>query len=219
MNVSPIETLLSVLVAVATMLVIVGVAVLAFLNPVWVGFEQGRSGAVAFTGYTPAQVESVTDSVLSDLVVGPPSFAQTVDGSPVFTDRERAHMVDVRGVFTAFGTLVLLAIVLLIGARIGSHGRPWFRRGMGFGALALGVGVILGGIVSVLAFDQAFETFHELFFPGGSYEFDPLTDRLVQLFPIQFWEETSLALGVVILVLAGVVAWWGLHERKGTASR
>ncbi len=215
---SPIETLLSVVVAAATMLVIVGVAVLAFLNPVWVGFEQGRSGAVAFTGYTPAEVEAVTDSVLSDLVVGPPSFAQTVGGSPVFTARERAHMVDVRGAFTAFGALVVLAAVLLVGARIGSRGRSWFRRGMGFGALALGVAVILGGIVSVLAFDQAFETFHELFFPGGSYNFDPLTDRLVQLFPIQFWEETSLALGVVILVLSGIVAWWGLHDRGRTAT-
>jgi uncharacterized membrane protein len=53
-----------------------------------------------------------------------------------------------------------------------------------------------------VAFDLAFEVFHRLFFAGGTYGFDPRTDRLVQLFPDQFWYETSIALGIVILVLA-----------------
>ena len=38
------EAVLSVIVAGATIVVIVGVSVVAFLNPVWVGFEQDRSG-------------------------------------------------------------------------------------------------------------------------------------------------------------------------------
>ena len=67
-----------------------------------------------------------------------------------------------------------------------------------------------------VAFDQAFEVFHELFFAGGTYTFDPSTDRLVQLFPIQFWEETTLALGVVLVVIAGAFAWWGLGRGADT---
>ncbi len=65
----------------ATPCVAVAVAVLLFLNPIWVGFDQGRSDVAQLTGYTPAQVSQVTGSILSDLVFGPPNFDVTVNGS------------------------------------------------------------------------------------------------------------------------------------------
>jgi integral membrane protein (TIGR01906 family) len=73
------------------------------------------------------------------------------------------------------------------------------------GALGLISVLILGGIVSFVAFDALFETFHQIFFAGGSYTFDPATERLVQLFPFQFWQETAIVVGAVCIVLAGVV--------------
>ena len=50
-----------------------------------------------------------------------------------------------------------------------------------------------------MAFDALFEVFHRIFFAGGSYSFDPRTERLVQLFPDRFWFETSTALAVVLV--------------------
>ena len=61
--------------------------------------------------------------------------------------------------------------------------------------------------MSFVAFDTLFEVFHEIFFAGGSYTFDPATERLVQLFPFQFWQETAIVLGVAAIVLALLVAW------------
>ena len=90
---------------------------------------------------------------------------------------------------------------------------------MGWGASVLGVAVVAGGIVAAVAFDRAFEVFHELFFPGGSYTFDPATERLVQLFPIAFWEETTIAVGAVILLLSALVAWWGLLRGPSVPER
>jgi uncharacterized membrane protein len=58
----------------------------------------------------------------------------------------------------------------------------------------------------VVAFDAAFEVFHELLFPAGSFSFDPATEHLVQLFPDQFWSDTTLALGVLTFTLSIVVA-------------
>jgi uncharacterized membrane protein len=58
----------------------------------------------------------------------------------------------------------------------------------------------------LVAFDALFELFHQVFFPAGSYTFDPATERLVQLFPFQFWDDTALVLGVVIVVIALGVA-------------
>jgi integral membrane protein (TIGR01906 family) len=214
MNAWPVRALLSVLAVLATVAVIAGLAVVLFLNPLWVSFEQDRAGAAALTGFSAYEVHGVTGDVLHDLIIGPPDFAQTVAGRAVFSDRERAHLADVRAVFTGFGAIVLLGVLVLVNARLVSHGAAWYRRAVGTGALILAGAVVLGGLVVALAFEQAFEVFHELFFAGGTYTFDPRTDRLVQLFPIQFWEETSLAVGVVILVVAGVAAWWGFRSKE-----
>ena len=62
--------------------------------------------------------------------------------------------------------------------------------------------VVILGVIATVAFDAVFETFHELFFPAGSFDFDP-SSKLIQLFPDQFWFETSLLLGLVILAVCG----------------
>jgi integral membrane protein (TIGR01906 family) len=78
--------------------------------------------------------------------------------------------------------------------------------------------VVLGGI-ALVAFDQLFEIFHEVFFPAGSYLFDPATDRLVQLFPFQFWQETAIVVGVVIIAIAlGVAAFAGRRAARPVAA-
>ncbi len=209
----PLRSLRSVLVGAAAALAITGLSVVLFLNPIWVGFEQGRSGAATLTGYSPDQLKVVTGEVLGDLVFGPPDFDQAVNGVPVFDLRERAHMVDVRGVFAGFGILVAIGTAIVVAAGLAARGAAWFRSAVGRGALVLAGTIVVAGVVAAVAFDQAFEVFHQLFFPGGSYNFDPTSERLVQLFPIPFWEETSLVLGVVILVFSGVVARWGLRRR------
>ena len=65
---------------VAAALVVVALAILPFLNPVWVGFAQGRAQAEAWTGFTTEQLAAVTNPILVDLVVGPPDFDVTLDG-------------------------------------------------------------------------------------------------------------------------------------------
>jgi integral membrane protein (TIGR01906 family) len=176
---------------------------------------QGRSDVTGLTGYTPAQVQSVTASILSDLVFGPPDFtvALTPGGPPVLDDRERGHMADVRTVILELGLVALIAAALLIGAGVAARGRRWFWRSVALGGRILAVGVVVVGIAFALFFDQAFETFHEIFFPAGTYMFDPRTEKLVQLFPDQFWSETSVAITVAILILA--VATTAVATRLG----
>jgi integral membrane protein (TIGR01906 family) len=196
----------AVVAGVTTPCVIVGVAVLLFLNPLWVGFDQDRSDVSGLTGYTPAQVRQVTGSILSDLVFGPPNFDVTVNGAPVLDARERGHMADVRTVLMSLGLVALLAAVLLAVVGAASRGRRWFWRAAAAGARVLAVGVVVVGVALAVFFDQAFELFHEIFFAPGTYMFDPRTERLVQLFPDQFWSETSVALAGAVLALSVLVA-------------
>ena len=204
-------TLAALVIAVATALVVIAVAIVPFLTPAWVGFEQGRAGAATLTGYRPAELHTATDAILSDLVVGPPRFDVEVAGAPVLTDRERGHMRDVRSVFMAFYLTAAIAALVLVAAFVLLRGRSravlWRR--ISRAGVAIAIVTVVGGIAALAAFDAAFELFHELFFPQGNFLFDPRTDRLVQLFPDAFWVETTTAVGVVIVVIAVALAWIG----------
>jgi len=205
-NPGPARTILGLLAGLTVMITIVALAILVFLNPAWVGFEQDRTGAAALTGFDPATVHTVTNSILHDLAFGPPNFAVAVNGQEVLGVRERAHMVDVRNVFFAFGAVAVLAILILVNIGIYSRGRAWFRRAVRSGAILLAILIVILGAIAAVAFDTVFQVFHELFFPAGSFDFDA-SSKLIQLFPDQFWFETSLLLGAVILALCGLVAF------------
>jgi integral membrane protein (TIGR01906 family) len=206
----------------AATLVIVAVSIVALLNPVWVGFAQGRAQAEAWTGFTTAQLAEVTNPILWDLVVGPPDFDVALDGSPVLKESERSHMRDVRGVFAGLFAAAAVAGVVLAAQFVAARGsvarqRLW-RRLARTGVVIVGV-TIVGGIAGLLLFDTAFILFHEVFFPGGNYLFDYRTDRLVQLFPEQFWVETTIAVGVVIIGLALLLTLVARRRAARLASR
>jgi len=212
----------AIVVGVAAALVIVALAILPFLNPVWVGFEQGRADAARFTGFDPADLRTATDSILSDLVVGPPRFDVQLHGTEVLNPREQAHMRDVRGVFAAFYGVAIGAALVLVAAFLLARGpaaraRLWRR--LGLAGRVVAAATVALGIASVFAFDTAFELFHELFFPAGSFLFNPQTDRLVQLFPDQFWVETTIVVGVVIVLLAAGLAWLGARRARALEVR
>ncbi len=197
---------------IAAALVVVALAIIPFLNPAWVGFEQGRAQAAAWTGFDPADLAGVTNEILADLVIGPPVFDVAIGGRPVLVERERQHMRDVRGVFAGFyvaaavGAVVLVTAYLLARARGAPALAVFWRRLAGSGKV-IAVATVVGGITGVLFFDTAFEVFHRLFFPAGTYLFDPQTDRLVQLFPEQFWVETVIGVGAVVIALSVALAW------------
>jgi len=212
----PIVTIAS---GVSTAVVLVALAVLPFLTPLWIFSTQERAEADAWTGWPIETVNAVTGEVLVDLVVGPPDFDQEVDGAPVFDERERGHLHDVRTVFIGFAVLAVIAAGVLVTAWWLGRGGTAAWRGARSGARVLAVGVVALGIVSIVAFDTVFEVFHTLLFPGGSYTFDPSTERLVQLFPYDFWYQTAIALGVLIVALAiatVALATWRIRRADAT---
>lgn len=207
------------LIGLAAAVVILVVALAPFLTPQWVSFEQERSNATAWTGYSTEQLRSATDAILVDLVLGPPDFDVEVRGAPVLDERERGHMRDVRSVFVGLWVLAAASVVVLVAASRRRDRRATWRAVRG-GALGMTGAVLVLGAVALVAFDALFEIFHQVFFPAGSYTFDPATERLVQLFPFQFWEETALVVGVVIVAIAvGLAAFAGRRAAIAHADR
>ena len=199
------------LVAAAAAAVILGASIMPFLTPAVVRFEQDRTGVGGLTGYAPGELDKVTGALLGDLVLWRADFDVAIDGAPVLSDSERAHMRDVRGVFSGFWILVLAGVVGLVVAvrrsRNSLDARAATWRAVGRGARVLAIGIAVAGAFALVAFDVAFELFHRLFFSAGSYTFDPARDRLVQLFPEAFWSDIAIAVGVVAIGVAILTAW------------
>ena len=197
------------LLAAATAVAILGGSILPFLTPIYIRVEQERSGVERLTGFDRGLVDDVTTSIVRDLLFGG-DFAVAVGNTPVLNERERAHMRDVRGIFLGFLALAAAAAVALVvvfrRAR-GTEARAAAWRAVASGARGLAVALAVVGAVAVLAFDAAFELFHRLFFGAGTYTFDPRTDRLVQLFPEQFWSDSATAVGVVAILVALLTTW------------
>ncbi len=210
----------AILTPLATAVALAGLTIALFFNPAWVAFEQARSHADAYTGWTLAQTQSVATAVVDEVWLGPGTFEQAVGGAPVFNERERSHMADVRRVVLGFAAAVVIALlVLLAGAlatRRSARGRASWWRAVERGAVLTAGVAIVAGLGFALFFDQAFTLFHEIFFAAGTWTFDPATDRLIQLVPDPFWTETTVVIAIVGLGLTA--ATWAIARRRAASA-
>ncbi len=133
------------------------------------------------------------------------------DGSPLYNSRELSHMADVkrlaRASFVTWG--VLLVLLALSGGL--AYRQKW---------LALwGRSVSLGGWITILvivtifvfvltSFDTLFTDFHHLFFTGDTWLF-LYSDSLIRLFPITFWQDAFIIVGIVAAVLSVAAGFLG----------
>jgi len=135
------------------------------------------------------------------------STLQFLDGTPLFNEREISHMIDVREL-----TLIMLAIwrilfgffmiVLFIGWK-----NNWQRailRALEDGAKST-LAIIIGILIYVLInFNQLFTLFHQIFFEGDSWLFY-LSDTLIRLFPIKFWQDLFIYIGSFCILTSSIL--------------
>jgi hypothetical protein len=203
-----------VLVALGSAILIVAAALLLLLQPLYLHPALDASGSAALLGVSRDQAHRLSDQTVGELLFGPGTFAFAgPSGTERFYDASEAgHMGDVRVVLNGFLALALLS--LLVVAALAARGRrdPSVWRAISRGSLGVAVAIGVAGLFSVVAFDRAFELFHRVLFPGGNWAFDPGRQRLVQLYPIGFWQLTSAAFGV--LAIAGGLAVWALARTR-----
>ena len=154
-----------------------------------------------------------------------------VDGQPVeaYNEREKLHMVDVKGLFTAGFRIRNLAlgvfavsILLLLILRFRKKQSRECERFSGtvvvtWGLVLLSIG-ILGWVIS-RDFDAAFIRFHEIFFNNDLWMLDPAESLMINMLPEAFFADMTLRIGLFVLVpvlviLAGCILVWCISRRK-----
>jgi len=129
------------------------------------------------------------------------------DGTPVYNAEELSHMADVKSVVVWMRTV--LSVLMLVLVWITYVEVKNGRRLEMLAAIRKGAWATIGLIALILifvtvAFDNLFTWFHMLFFKSGTWMFYT-SDTLIRLFPMRFWQDAFIAVGVLSIMASGLI--------------
>ncbi|NLK35017.1 MAG: TIGR01906 family membrane protein [Gracilibacteraceae bacterium] len=127
-----------------------------------------------------------------------------------FSHRDKLHMIDVKGLFVKGRifrdiSLVYIAAYILFLIRKGRNKnqlRKLARHGIAIFAAGI-VPVIVLIVLMKIDFYRYFTIFHEIFFSNDLWLLNPATDRLINIFPQDFF--TDMAFSISYLYIAEMV--------------
>ncbi|MDQ4503701.1 TIGR01906 family membrane protein [Sinomonas sp. ASV322] len=137
-------------------------------------------------------------------------------GSSLFTESEVSHMADVKLVIlSAYGAGIVLLAFFVVAYLVLRKRRGAFGRGLFAGAIVTFVVVVGLAVLAFLGWQQFFTDFHRIFFSQGNWSFQ-LSDTLIRLFPSQFWMDSAIAIGVLVLVASSlmIIFAWPMKRRS-----
>lgn len=150
----------------------------------------------------PARVLAIDVALRASVLCGcGDGFEPSVDGQPFFDAEESSHLRDVGDVYAWLQPITVLATLVLAvaGLRIGPRR---IRRAL----LVLAASVVGVGLLALAAFEPFFLLFHDVFFPQGNFLFDPRTQNITRLYPLEYWMALTAALVLTFVAVALAVA-------------
>lgn len=191
------------LLAIAAAALAIGATTAIFLTPPVVHSLLSVSDAHTLLGVEPRVAEALSDALVGDLLTDG-AFDVPLGAAPLLSAGERSHLADVGALLRVVLVAGLGGLLILAAARW--RRSAWLRVAICDGAALIVGGALLAAAAFALAFDATFAFFHGLFFAAGTWTFNPATDRLVQLYPQDFWVMAAL-LFCLVLALGSFVSY------------
>lgn len=127
---------------------------------------------------------------------------------PLFSGRELRHMADVKHTTSlAFALAVISAVFGACTALVSRHNeglRSDVAGGIQRGCKLALLSIAVLAILSMTAWDRAFDAFHEVFFAAGTWRF-PYSDSLIRLYPEQLFIDAALMIAIFVAISAGAM--------------
>jgi integral membrane protein (TIGR01906 family) len=208
------------LIAIAVPVILLMTSVRLLLTPTFVDLEYSMPGfpedSYGFTSVERRQyAKSALEYLLNDEDVSFLGGQQFPNGAPLYNERELGHMQDVKGLTQIVLDVWLLLAALLVGGIAAAwHFGHWetARAGLVRGG-QIAVGLVVAILIFVaLSFNALFTGFHRIFFEGDTWLFS-YSDTLIRLFPMRFWQDVFIALGVLTLA-GGLLFWFGFNAAR-----
>ena len=121
------------------------------------------------------------------------------DNAPLFNERELSHMADVKRLVQAVILVWCVVTIILILSLVRAwrmHELPEWGKSLSLGGWLTG-GLVLAIFFAIMvSFNALFTGFHEIFFTGDTWLF-AYSDTLIRLFPMRFWQDAFVAVGVI----------------------
>jgi integral membrane protein (TIGR01906 family) len=181
--------------------VAIGATTAIFLTPPVVHLLLSVSDAHTVLGVEPRVAQTLSDALVGDLLTDG-AFDVPLGDAPLLSAGERSHLVDVGNLLRLVLVAGLGGLILLTLAR--ARRRTWLRVAIRDGTALIVGGALLAAAAFTLAFDATFAFFHGLFFAAGTWTFNPATDRLIQLYPQEFWTLAALLFCLALALLSFV---------------
>ena len=208
--------LLGILASLATIIILLisSFEIGAYSNYGWYEKEYEKYGVLEDLEMEMPDVMEVTEEMMQylrgdreDLVV-----YTTVNGveREFFNDREKAHMVDVLGLFLGgltlrkIGIAVLVISIVFIVLTKGNLKKVLPKTFLISTGCFVGVTAIVG-VAFMTNFNKYFILFHHMFFNNDLWLLDPKTDLMICMLPEGFFLDMVARIGIIFLVLMGVL--------------
>jgi len=137
------------------------------------------------------------------------------DGTAIYNARELSHMVDVKvlvqlmiRVWLGVSAFLLISGIVMYFAGWRENLRTGYKRG-GWASVGL---VIMMLLFVLISFNQLFNWFHLLFFKGDTWLFY-YSDTLIRLFPLRFWQDAFIFIGLFCLLVGLLLAFLLMKKR------
>lgn len=159
-------------------------------------------------------IEEINNNVLSYLKNEDIYLAD--DG--FFNERERIHLMDVKGqvqiiLYILYFSIILFFVLIFLLVILNGNLKK-IMKNVGIVFLFSGILTFLDSFVFWLIakgnFDFVFELMHKIFFKAGTYVFDPYFERIVVLYPQQFFYDITVKIVLDTLVISLVLGLVGL---------
>ncbi len=210
-----------ILLVIAVPVFIITVSIRLLINPLYPQIEYSLPGFPPDSyGFTPQERLNWADIsfnfIWSSSDISYFNQFKLSDGAPLYNDRELSHMRDVKVLADQMVIVMEAVTVFLILAGVFA----WRVKGLKayFSALSRGGWSMLGIVALVLlgtvfAFNWLFTEFHRIFFTGNSWLFY-YSDTFIRLFPMQFWQDLFIVIGVACTLLGLLFAFGGRRLAK-----
>ncbi len=211
---------LSLYITIAFPFLVVMIFVRVIMSPLYPQFEYNRPDFPAdYYGFTVQERLTYAPYAIQYLLNGDDiSYLGDLrfpDGREMYNTHELHHMRDVKMVTQYAYILAFVGgiLALLIFAYFWRSNRAALWSALLNGS-RLTIGIILAiFIIAITSWETFFTTFHELFFAGGTWQFE-YSDTLIRLFPEQFWFDASLIIGGATLLVALVTMFLSLRQTR-----
>lgn len=169
-------------------------------------YEYEKNGT--YSEFGREKVDAVTDSVIEYLSGKNDRLYYEAEGANAFTQRETAHMADVKGLFLLFGVLRnwMIAAFAIIALAFRRDIRAVLK------AFAICLVFLMAAFTAFAAaaatnYEYFFTLFHKVFFANDYWLLDPADSIIINIMPVGFFSDAAAVISLLTLAACALTAF------------